>query len=212
MTDYLKNAFRGLELSPPLFYKWPTGIRFEIGSPEMGAWINREKRVLNNHYFEKALHRALSICNAAFSATDEVDVVYETLRHRRHKIKIKSHIIRQVSSSGHRNVIFESRKAGSLKGLHWKTAYVTGATSSEINYAAIFLSIVNADFSRRKPSLRGRCYLVNRTRGMVLHLYDDRGLDLIATEKSALREIYTRYNAWILAYDKARIDAMFSDE
>ncbi|WLQ11977.1 DUF3885 domain-containing protein [Hahella aquimaris] len=212
MNSYLQNNFKGLELAPPLFYTWPTGIRFEIGAPEVDVWSDLKNGVLNAHYFEKAIQRAVSICDAAFSASDEVDVVFEIIGHRRRKIKMKSYVLRQITDSARKHVSFASRKVEDSRGLYLKTAYVTGVTSREVNYANIFLSIVNTDFPQRKPSLRGRCYFVNRTKGLILHLYDDRGLDVIASDRSALKEIYVRCNDWILNHDKPKIDALFLGE
>lgn len=40
-------------------------------------------------------------------------------------------------------------------------------------------------------------------------MYDDRGMDLVAENKRALLHIYIKYNSWILAYDKERIDNIF---
>jgi len=40
-------------------------------------------------------------------------------------------------------------------------------------------------------------------------MYDDRGMDLIAESKVVLVPIYQKYNSWILAYDKERIDNIF---
>ncbi|MDG9670082.1 DUF3885 domain-containing protein [Hahella sp. CR1] len=209
---YLQNNFKGLELAPPLFYRWPIGVRFEIGSPEAGVWRDFENGVLNTLYFEKALQREVSICDAVFSESDDVDVVYEILGHRRRKIKMKSYVLRQINDSARKHVTFASKKVDGARGQYRKIAYVTGAISREVNYANLFLSIVNTDFPQRKPSLRGRCYFVNRTKGMILHLYDDRGMDVIATNRSALREVYVRCNDWILDQDKPGIDALFLNE
>ncbi|AZZ94124.1 DUF3885 domain-containing protein [Hahella sp. KA22] len=212
VSSYLQNNFKGLALAPPLFYRWPIGVRFEIGAPETGVWSDFENGVLNTHYFENAVRRARSICHAAFSESDDVDVVYEIIGHRRHKIKRKSYVLRQISDSARKNVTFESEKVDGKRGLYRKTAYVTGVTSGEVDYANIFLSIVNTDFPQRSPSLRGRCYFVNRTKDMILHMYDDRGMDVIATDRSALRNVYVRCNDWILEQDKPSIDALFLNE
>jgi hypothetical protein len=41
-------------------------------------------------------------------------------------------------------------------------------------------------------------------------MYDDRGLDVIASDKDALRGLYHDFNAWILDHDRARIREIFS--
>ena len=34
------------------------------------------------------------------------------------------------------------------------------------------------------------------------HVYDDRGCDLLATSPETIRDIYDKYNDWILDYDR----------
>ncbi|MPN35793.1 hypothetical protein SDC9_183295 [bioreactor metagenome] len=43
----------------------------------------------------------------------------------------------------------------------------------------------------------------------MLHLYDDRGLDIVAYDKATLIPIYNKLNKWILEYDRKQIDKMF---
>jgi len=42
-----------------------------------------------------------------------------------------------------------------------------------------------------------------------LHLYDDRGVDVISTHPNNLKALYKKYNEWILDYDREMIDAIF---
>jgi len=50
---------------------------------------------------------------------------------------------------------------------------------------------------------------VNRTRNLILHMYDDRGLDLIARHRSDLQAIYDAHKSWVLDYDRHRIERVF---
>jgi len=45
----------------------------------------------------------------------------------------------------------------------------------------------------------------------MFHLYDDRGADLVASEKSAIKDTYVKFNKWILDYDREKIEAVFED-
>ena len=55
----------------------------------------------------------------------------------------------------------------------------------------------------------GSIYVVDFDRGIALHVYDDRGMDLIAVDPSALRPIYEEFTDWLLDYDRPRIEAKF---
>ncbi|TGE31087.1 DUF3885 domain-containing protein [Desulfosporosinus sp. Sb-LF] len=43
----------------------------------------------------------------------------------------------------------------------------------------------------------------------MLHLYDDRGLDIVSHDKNTLMPLYQELNEWILDYDSKRMDEMF---
>jgi hypothetical protein len=45
----------------------------------------------------------------------------------------------------------------------------------------------------------------------MLHLYVDRGLDIISPDKNTLMPLYQELNAWILDYDREQIDERFFD-
>ena len=44
----------------------------------------------------------------------------------------------------------------------------------------------------------------------LLHLYDDRGMDLVSDTTDALLPFYQDCSNWLLDYDRPRMDAMFS--
>lgn len=54
-------------------------------------------------------------------------------------------------------------------------------------------------------------YLFDAENHVMLHLYDDRGLDIVAHNKITLMPLYKKLNAWILDYDRREIDRIFLD-
>ena len=52
-------------------------------------------------------------------------------------------------------------------------------------------------------------YIVDVENHVILHLYDDRGLDIVAYEKNTLSPLYKKLNEWILDYDRKEIDRVF---
>lgn len=44
---------------------------------------------------------------------------------------------------------------------------------------------------------------------VMVHLYDDRGLDIVSYDKNTLIPIYKKLNTWILDYDRKQIDKIF---
>jgi hypothetical protein len=55
----------------------------------------------------------------------------------------------------------------------------------------------------------GRVYFVNLTRNLIFHMYDDRGLYVIATQPATLHPIYLAHNAWHLPYGRPRMEEIF---
>jgi hypothetical protein len=52
-------------------------------------------------------------------------------------------------------------------------------------------------------------YFININKKTIFHVYDDRGCDVLATLPETIRDMYERYNDWILDYDKPEIDKVF---
>lgn len=62
---------------------------------------------------------------------------------------------------------------------------------------------------RIRPRLEGMLYIADPARGIFLHPYDDRGMDVIGPNRALLAELYHRFNDRLLDYDRARMDAFF---
>jgi len=58
-------------------------------------------------------------------------------------------------------------------------------------------------------ALASSVYFLDKTNFVLFHLYDDRGLDLVAADKELLRPIFEHFNNWILDYDKEQINKTF---
>jgi hypothetical protein len=54
--------------------------------------------------------------------------------------------------------------------------------------------------------------LIDLERAVSVNAYDDRGMDITALTQSALHEVYTRFDHWLLDYDRARMAEAFSDD
>ena len=87
---------------------------------------------------------------------------------------------------------------------HWHRL-VIHTEVSEVNYKRILSRLVYLDFGFAGPEV----YFVNKTKNIIFNLYDDRGLDIIASEKKDLKNTYQKFNNWILDYDRKQIDALF---
>jgi len=214
LPTYLSAAFPGLDLAPPLFYRWPVGIRFELGADQAEM-----------SYDDVVLHRAYTLYESAFSSEDHSWIVSGTNQYvstRRGGIKTTGGRYRTYSPT-----VFKLRKPSPL-GLRgpagrysfvsdedWDTREITtlrwsGIQPRNIDYKRILRAKANDDYHLRRPRTIDRVYFVNRTRNLILHMYDDRGLDLIAASRRDLQAIYEAHKSWILDYDREKIEKAFA--
>lgn len=58
---------------------------------------------------------------------------------------------------------------------------------------------------------RSQCelYLFDLKTSILLHPYDDRGMDIIGSNKDRLKQLYDRFNTWLLDYDRLKMDSYF---
>lgn len=55
------------------------------------------------------------------------------------------------------------------------------------------------------------CYLYGPDAGVLMHVYDDRGMDVTALAQAPLDGIYRQFNEWVLDYDRPRVEAVFGN-
>ena len=204
-----------VKLERPLFYNNTYGLRFEVGPKNLDIWADEGNTALNEEYFNVALIRASEIFNAAFASTDDISISYQIPSDGRKKIKKRNFIFKQISNLKSRVVEYSEHKDIYPENIDykrecWRRVTVSGIKTSDVNVKAIFHSLINIDFPPRVPRISGECYLINLTKGLVLNLYDDRGMDVISIKKEPLLKLYQSHNEMLLDYDRDRIDEVFS--
>jgi len=181
LAAYLGGKFPSLSLGGGLFHRWRWGLRFELGIEEYG-------------------HRASKLYESVFSAQDTCVVISQDWPEN-----IKS----PVASSRYYAAF---SLPDTFKGAEIGTPHRIEQTDSDegncvlqwvqvparsFSYAALFEGIANADHART-PAVSSRVYFLNPTTDVLLHMYDDRGLDIIAATKQPLTSICKQSQHWIL--------------
>jgi hypothetical protein len=87
----------------------------------------------------------------------------------------------------------------------------TEISPMSIDYASIFEAIANQNFGSRRPRVYDRIYFVDPERHVILHMYDDRGMDVIARDRATLQPLYSKFGDWILEHDRSQIDRTFQE-
>ena len=212
LNSYLNINFKNLKLERPLFYSWNVGIRFEIGPSDIGVWKDFDNEIINNNYFSIANEKAIKIFDNLFQDQDEIIFVYQHFSDGRKKIKKGSYILQQINDLDSKHIVYSNIKDIydlDKKRYCFKRLSVC-VCKNEINYQSILEGMINTDFRIRKPSIYGDCFFINKSKNIILFLYDDRGMDVIAKDKTSLMNLYSKFNEWILDSDRENIDAVFS--
>jgi hypothetical protein len=199
---FLRQNFSGLKLDGRLFYGWPLGIRFDLG----GRAVTPEETAA-------VLRRATKLFEAVFDAWSPCVVVAQDwpgddnppagLTHLTPLFKLAQR--HSIGIGGHDGSVElrEPKPANGRSILTWASL-----PSRSFAYELVFEGIANADHAR-EPSIGSRVYFINASARVIVTMYDDRGMDVIATDRETLRGLYREFNEWILDYDRTAIDRTF---
>lgn len=59
------------------------------------------------------------------------------------------------------------------------------------------------------PSAPVEAFLIDPGSALLLHVYDDRGMDVIACDPAQLDDLYSTFADWLLDYDRERMTKLF---
>jgi hypothetical protein len=190
LAAYLSVKFPSLTLGGGLFYRWPVGIRFELG-------------------LETFRERATKLYEVAFAPEDACIIVSQDWPENISP-PARQRYFRVFSLPG----AFDSKHPLDLQSLEIMTAEEgeqetfslqwAQLPARSFRYVSVLDGIANADHTQT-PSVSGRVYFLNPATAMIVHMYDDRGLDIIAASPEALIPIYRTFNDWVLDADRERI-------
>ncbi|NGZ87220.1 DUF3885 domain-containing protein [Duganella aceris] len=179
-----------------LFYNFPGGLRFELseggGSP-LGEVLT-------------ALRKATAICDDVFRKEERILVHLETfalasrfeLREKLRELRVAGIVIPNI-----RDVWVEAQaqtdEDDDDESGYWVSCAFEVPTSKLQN---LLWCAFTVDFgSSVGPNPRCRVYLLNMNDGIVVHPYDDRGMDVIGRNMPSLAGLYERHKDLLLAYD-----------
>lgn len=199
--QYLEDNFRGQKIQKPIFFNGDFGLRFDLQKGETDT----------DEYFAEVVKRSTSLFEAAFDPDDNLFLIFRDYKWKRRKIRFKNYCFKQISNLRKEEVVYSIIKNVYEKDDIFNTALLKLKTN-RINYKNILTATANTDFPPREPRFRFfsnvEIYFVNTTKNLIFHMYDDRGLEMIASEAKTLKPIYSKFNDWILETNREKIDKM----
>lgn len=217
LDQYLNNVFPGLTLAPSLYHQWDIGIHFELGA---GIYQIKDDGSLNLEMFDCVYSQALSIFNELFSDLDEIFLVTNVYQHRsdemkKNRMKVYDRYIKNKDLKFHlRQVtlpyVFDAEEAD---GDYYTSRFSLKCRKQDFKYPLLIKAACNEDFPLKPKYGTGSNYpdvfFINKTKNVIFFIYDDRGCEVIATNKESIYPLYKKYGDWIDEYSREEIVKRF---
>lgn len=197
--DALYAAFGASSFALPQFYNAEPALRFELS---LGGELLDQ--------FEQAWDRAREVMDYALGDADELIVVISAFAYgpRMPYLDIFRSLRRlRVRMERPRAAWTEPYHDPHVEDGPDTLAYVAFVCGREALHRLLWGPL--AKWLGIQPFLVGDLYVASRERGIVIHPYDDRGMDVAGPNHALLAELYTRFNGYLLDYDRDRMRAFF---
>lgn len=182
-----------------LFYAFPGGLRFELSESGDGLSL-----VLT------ALRKALAVCGDLFSERPTVIVHLQAVTSSSGFALRRT--LRELDAAGvaiprQRHVWFDGNDESGDRETGFLVHCVFEAPVAMVQnllWCALVL-----DFPGLRPNPQCQIYLVDPVSRVIVHPYDDRGMDVVCGEPPVLQALYEKHQHWLLDYDRTAMDLTF---
>jgi hypothetical protein len=158
---------------------------------------------VNNEYFIESLNMANELFYKVFYDCNELYFIY-----RNGKIKFSDKIFKNIMGFNKKEIYILNEK--NIYEEHFNSQLaVIKLNINRINYKKICESINNTDFPSRNPRTNGEIYFIHIKDEIIFNMYDDRGLDIVGTNKETIKPYYIKYNKWLLEDDIEKMNEIF---
>ena len=204
--DRFSNAFPGVDFPNNLFYEYEFALRFELGGEEV-TFARPLKR------FIQAFERADQVAVDLFRDTATLWLFcasYGELAPPSKRLEQFALCNLPQSRFSYLGALDQSDNPAVDTDLgpvfrHWDCAEI--ARQDQLR-EVLWLGLGGEVGVR--PAAQVQIYLADVERGLVLHPYDDRGMDVAALDRALLTPLYHAHKPWLLEYNRPEMDAQFA--
>jgi hypothetical protein len=187
LPEFMFSHFNRVDFGGDLFSQWPVGIRFEIGISQV--------------------YRAARLYELAFAKAENCILVSQDWMEG-------TEIARRATP------LFNTPGIFPIKLSELQTVDVSPFDEAEyrltwtrlqpltFDAVSMFQSIANRE-QAGSPAISGRVYVIDPSKCVIMHMYDDRGLDVIATKLDTLRPLFETFSEWVLDNQRHRVEFRF---
>lgn len=208
MTDVLDtfdHSFNCSEFPHAIFYKFEYALRFELGGEGVST-LRPLKRIIQA--FDRAKFVAAELFNESQSVwmltSEYCGAVPRGKRLKPYKsCGLKRKDFQYLGSVSQRENPDVDNEDGEVFR-HWDAVEL--ADQGQLN--EVMWLALGGELGIR-PASFAAIYFVDFAKGLVLHPYDDRGMDVAALCKEDLASLYSARKDWLLEYNREEIKALF---
>jgi len=203
-NKYITKEFNVLNISKPVFYNFPIAIRFELGNP---------KEMSEHIYMQQVYKRSLILFEEIFNENQTFYILIHTNKDVNDKKTprifekfLKNKNLKYNLSYNSLPYVYDADDKD------WETSqFLLKCTKKDLYYKQLLKAIANVDTDLSpKIDFSNECYFINVEKGIIFHIYSDKGLDIVGKSTESIQELYLNYNNWILDYDRNQIDELFT--
>lgn len=228
LKTYMAKNFPGLTLELGLFYRWPISLRFglrplpgecQVREAPRSEWADKADHVLMDDpsFRSRLYNRAHAIFGEVHRPDDHLFLVvsgsrasnaagrkHQGLRGLRRFFKRRQ---LPLSFNWVEHPLLEPGRSHDEFFPDYEICVQCLVT--ELRHGDLLAAIANRDFPDLRPVTLDDYFLVNTSRHLVFHMYDDRGIDIAFRNPDEFRATYRRLGDWLLAYDLPRMNEAF---
>lgn len=202
ISKRLKDIFSiSGRISKPVFHLAPIRLRFKMSEETYEDKIGMILRVMN---------KAQAIFDAVFKDSKNISIILDFFSPKR----IKNNQLPQ----SFKDLIEECQFQISLKDIQevqeikrdegYFYTYLL-KKKPDYNFIKPIIWAIGGKEIGIKPTADVLAFFIDLEREIIFHLYDDRGLDIVANKKETLLDCYHKYSNWILESKRKEIDQIF---
>lgn len=201
-TDNILGSFSPVfpctDFSHNLFRDWDHCLRFELGGDDVSDSLCLRR-------FIQAFERADAVASWLFRDTEELWLLssdYGDEKARKKRLKPYKKTPLRPSDFQYLGKVFQEDLDDFTGDIyrHWDATIL----KERWQLREVLWLTLGAEVGVR-PTVSADIYVVDFARGLVLHPYDDSGMDVSATRKETLVPLYQEYHDWLQTF---RIDEM----
>jgi hypothetical protein len=187
LPAFMLSYFNRVDFGGDLFNQWPIGIRFEIGIEQVS--------------------RAAKLYEIIFAKADDCILVSqdwtvgEEIANRSTPLFATPGILPSDPTQ------LQSVKISPVDETPYRLTW-TRLSPLAFNAAQMFQAIANRELGGI-PKVSSGVFVIDPCSKVIMHMYDDRGLDIIAAELNTLRPLFESFGDWILENQRHRITFRF---